>query len=127
MNNNGLISFGRSVGSFIPTVVPKPDDRQLIAPFWADVDTNNRSFEINNTVWYRETSDPALLNKAVQQIQMAFINHPNFLPTFLFIATWDEVRHFGGNTYTVRLSIPVCTMHNYPVCAHAQQGRVVGL
>lgn len=105
MNNNGLISFGRSVGTYIPTPLPKSDDRQLIAPLWADVDTNDRSGEIDNSVWYRSTSDPALLNKAMQQIQRAFINHPNFSPTFLFIATWVEVRHFGGNSDTVSMYV----------------------
>ena len=65
---------------------PLSGDLQLIAPYWADVDTRG-----TGSVWYRQTTDTQLLARARDEIRAAFINQGSFNPTSLFIATWDHV------------------------------------
>ena len=96
VNNNGVISFQRAVSQFTPDSFPLPGDLQLIAPYWADVDTRG-----TGTVWYRETTEQALLDRAASDIQAAFISQGSFAPTYLFIATWDHVGYFDSQTNLV--------------------------
>ena len=97
VNNNGAISFLEGVSQHTPDPFPLFGARPLIAPYWADVDTRG-----TGTVWYRETTDPLLLARAMDEIQTAFISQGSFSPTFLFIATWDRVGYFDSNTDRVR-------------------------
>ena len=97
VNNNGVISFTIAVSAFTPTPFPLPGDFQLIAPYWADVDTRG-----TGAVWYRMTNDTALLNRAMQQIHTAFIDQSGFSPNFLFITTWEAVGYFSHKTDLVR-------------------------
>ena len=95
VNNNGVLSFSTAVSTFTPTAFPLMGDLTLIAPYWADVDTRPRGEgAANNSVWYRMTSDPALLSRARDQVLLAFIDQTDFFPTFVFVATWDEVGYF---------------------------------
>lgn len=89
MNNNGLLSFGQSVPTFTPQSFPLSENLQLIAPFWADVDTRK-----TGTVWFRETNDTATLNRIQGDIQ----NQAEFKPKFAFIATWDGVGYYSLNS-----------------------------
>lgn len=76
---------------------------QIIAPYWADVDTSGSDTSRDpGSVWYRETANADLLQKAKQSISSAFVNHENFVPTYLFIATWDHVGYFSGHTDKVK-------------------------
>ena len=63
----------------------------LIAPFWDDVDI--RRF---GNIFYRETSNATLLQRARDQLQELFPSSGNFTPTTLFIATWDRVAGYEG-------------------------------
>ena len=72
---------------------------QIIAPYWADVDTSGSDTDREpGSVWYRETVNAELLQKAKQSISSAFVNYDNFVPTYLFIATWDHVGYFNEHT-----------------------------
>lgn len=93
MNNNGLLSFDVPVSQFTPQSFPLGDGRMIVAPYWADVDTRG-----TGKVWYRETTEAALLTKAKSEIRAAFINQMFFEPTTLFIATWDHVGYYDSNT-----------------------------
>ena len=93
VNNNGAISFQTPVSQFTPDSFPLSGDLELIAPYWADVDTRG-----TGTVWYRETTEQVLLDRAESDIQAAFISQGNFVPTYLFIATWDRVGYFNRRT-----------------------------
>ena len=42
VNNNGNVTFSGPLFSFTPQPIPAAD-RPMIAPYWADVDTRNRS------------------------------------------------------------------------------------
>ena len=97
VNNNGVISFQRAVTRF--TSIPFPlnddvltEDLELIAPYWADVDTRGAG-----TVWYRETDNLELRTRAAGDIRTAF-NQSTFLPMQLFIATWERVGYFSQHT-----------------------------
>lgn len=63
----------------------------MIIPFWADVNT---AIDDGN-VYYRESFDNALLQKAVHDIKSSFPNLPSVTLDWLFIATWDKVSFFG--------------------------------
>ena len=93
VNNNGIISFDGAVSSFTPESFPLQNNRALIAPYWADVDTRG-----TGTVYYRESQDTDLLRRARDDIFMAFSGRIRFQPVFLFIATWDRVGYFSRQT-----------------------------
>ena len=81
------------IGQFTPQSFPLGDGRQVIAPFWGDVDTTG-----TGSVWYRETLDESLLIRARNEIRAAFVNQMSFEPTVLFIATWDHVGYYSSHT-----------------------------
>lgn len=70
VNNNGNITFGQSNATFTPTALNRVG-RDIIAPFWADVDTRN-----GGTVQY---------GQAVVDGRTAFVT------------TWNNVGYFGGS------------------------------
>ncbi len=90
VNNNGALSFTKGVSQYTPDPFPLTGTLQLIAPFWADVDTRGAG-----TVWYRETTESQLLVRARSEIQAAIANQGSFSPNFLFIATWDHVGYYS--------------------------------
>ncbi len=53
INNNGNISFGTSVPSYLPTGFPSTT-YTMVAPFWGDVDTEP-SFTDGGVVWIKKT------------------------------------------------------------------------
>ena len=101
MNNNGVVSFTSPVGTFTPEPFPLDSSNlgaefQLIAPFWADVDT--RGFSGGN-VSYRQTADPTLLARAQEEIRAAFSpQYASYVPSFLVIATWNKVGYFSSHS-----------------------------
>jgi hypothetical protein len=48
VNNNGNVTFGAPFGTFTPTVLAGSQGLPIIAPFFADVDTNNAASGIVN-------------------------------------------------------------------------------
>ncbi|XP_058846070.1 sushi, nidogen and EGF-like domain-containing protein 1 isoform X3 [Acipenser ruthenus] len=95
VNNNGLVSFLREVSQFTPVAFPIAGDRRVLAPFWSDVD-NRRAGE----VYYRESKDPAILQRATEDIQRYFPEFPEFTATWVLIATWHRVTFFGGSSFS---------------------------
>ena len=75
----------------------------IIAPFWDGVDI--RRF---GNVFYRQTNDTTLLQRARDQLQELFPFSGNFTPTTLFIATWDRVAQRGGGSQVPH----VCMVQN---------------
>ncbi|KAL9985251.1 hypothetical protein ACROYT_G007629 [Oculina patagonica] len=92
VNTNGVISFLVQVSQYTPDTFPLGDNRRLVAPFWADVNTRN-----GGEVFYRETTDPNLLQQATDDVTAAFVDQRKFKATWLFIATWYEVAFFGAS------------------------------
>ena len=88
LDNNGVLRIDDdsvALGPILGMTIP------LIAPYYADVDTRPRSTgNGSNSVWYRTTTDPALLKMAM--------GLAGFSPTFLLIITWDEVGYYDQHT-----------------------------
>ena len=100
VNTNGVISFLVQVSQYTPDTFPLDGNRRLVAPFWADVDTRN-----GGDVFYRETTDPSLLQQATDHVTATYVDQQNFRATWLFIATWNEVAFYGAsdiNSFKVR-------------------------
>uniref|UniRef100_A0AAY5JW14 Tectorin alpha n=1 Tax=Esox lucius TaxID=8010 RepID=A0AAY5JW14_ESOLU len=95
VNNNGVISFNVQVSQFTPEAFPLSDSRSFIAPLWADVHNG-----IRGDVYYRESTDPEVLERASQDIRKYFKNLPTFTATSVFIATWHQVTFYGGSQTT---------------------------
>lgn len=62
-----------------------------MAPFWADVDTT-----VAGQIFYRETSDVDLLQRATDDITNTYVDHRKFKATWLLTATWYEVAFYGA-------------------------------
>ena len=80
------------VSQFTPDAFPLGNNRRLVAPFWADVDTR-----VAGQVFYRETVDPGLLQQATDDIRATFVDHRKFKATWLLIATWYNVAFYGAS------------------------------
>lgn len=90
MNTNGLISFQRAYVDWTPQPFPLHSIVPLIAPFWDDVDIQQ-----SGAIHYRETADSTMLERAHNLIHGAFTTAANFMPTNIFIATWDHAPGFN--------------------------------
>ena len=99
MNNNGHLSFAEPYSTFIPEELPD-DDVFLVAMFWADIDTRP---EDGGLVWYRITTSPDLLQKALSDIQKTYPTVSDL--DYLFIATWDHVGYFSQMTNKVNFVV----------------------
>ena len=81
VNQNGILSFERSI---IERPSPFPaDDIVAIAPFWSEIDFSER-----DQIYYKESSQWCLLEKAHRLVQFSFTSVWNFFPTHIFTATW---------------------------------------
>ena len=92
MGDNGIISLGNSFNSWIPRSLPI-NNFQFIAPYWADVDLRG-----TGNVFYRQTRDPTLLARVINEIRAAFPMSENVIVINLLIATWDAVGYYSRNT-----------------------------
>ena len=99
MNNNGHLSFVMPYGSYTPEGLPVLDVF-LVAMFWADVDTRP---EDGGLVWYRITTSPDLLQRALSDIQKTYPTVSDL--DYLFIATWDHIGYFNGMTDKVNFVV----------------------
>lgn len=91
INNNGNVSFSGPFSSFTSTGFPVAGF-DMLAPFWADVDTRNQTDNPDtNLVWHRQ------------------IDLDSNGSTDLFAVTWDSVGWFSGqngerNTFQLVIS-----------------------
>ncbi|XP_013419198.1 sushi domain-containing protein 2 [Lingula anatina] len=96
VNTNGALSFLGTVSTYTPQAFPLDSNRRLIAPFWADVDTT----ENHGRVFYRQTTDLSILNRATSDIRAAFVSQSKFTASWAFVCTYDDVTYFGGSSIT---------------------------
>ena len=93
------------VSQYTPDAFPLGDNRRLVAPFWADADTT-----VAGDVFYRETTDPNLLQQATNDITATFVDQRKFKATWLLIATWYKVAFYGAtgiNTEKVKKYVTI--------------------
>lgn len=107
VNTNGVISFLVQVSQYTPKTFPLDGNRRLVAPFWADVDTRK-----GGDVFYRETTDPNLLQQATDHVTSTYVDQQNFRATWLFIATWNEVAFFGASNSNL-FKVGTLDLHYY--------------
>ena len=104
-----MISFTAPVIRFTPDPFPIRG-RFLIAPFWADVDTRGIG-----KIYFKETTDDDLLNKANDVIQDATLQAAGlsrFKPSWMLIATWYKVGYFSSHTDQVGIWLAICSYIN---------------
>lgn len=91
VNNNGHLSFDYEVPVYLPTL--RLGSRyKLIAAFLSDIDTSAAG-----SVYYRQTQDENLLERASSDVKGHFQGYQDFKATSLFIATWEDVGYFPAN------------------------------
>ena len=112
VNTNGILSFQSAFTYSTIRMFPLSVNISLIAPFWGDVDITRFG-----NIFYRETSNATLLQRAQDQLQGLFPSSGNFTPTTLFIATWDRVAEF----------VEFLTIGEPPAQVHAFADTIVGL
>ena len=91
VNSNGVLSLGNTGFSQFRTRPFPFHSPPLIAPFWADFDPR-----VEGHISYRQTNDSALL-QVIHLLVMDLDDEDfvSFVPTNLFIATWDKVPPFA--------------------------------
>lgn len=90
INNNGNLTFDAPVSAYTPAGFPITTP--MIAPFWADVDTRNRSGADTNLVWHQTFGSAG--------------NH-------VFVVTWDAVGwYFNNNSPTNTFQVAIAENPN---------------
>ncbi|XP_054860582.1 alpha-tectorin-like [Amphiprion ocellaris] len=88
VNHNGDLTFNAPWYSYIPQRFPMYGSRDIIAPFWTDIDIR-RNGQIN----YTQYTNGTVLQQATQDINTYF-PELNFTATLVFVATWYQVPYF---------------------------------
>ncbi|XP_029102555.1 alpha-tectorin [Scleropages formosus] len=88
VNNNGDLTFDSAWYSYIPYHFPAFGSKDIIAPFWTDLDTRG-----HGVVSYRQVTSGSVLQQATNDINQYF-PQLSFTATWVFIATWDRVAYF---------------------------------
>ena len=120
VNTNGGMTFtGRYSGNNnSPFPIPNNDD-PIIAPWYADC----RSDKENSQIYFRETTDQAILDIIDQEIQAASCINFYFEAKWAFVITWWEMTFFGANdegktklnTFQLVLVLDVTEQHSFAI------------
>ena len=101
VGTNGYFSFGTRQTVYSPSLFsPTSTPNYLVAPFWADIDTNvhgSISYEVHNTS--AGSSSTALLNRV-----STFISNQQstqFSGTWMLVASWYQVSPVDGTSSVV--------------------------
>ena len=101
VNNNGALSFINGSLTYTPQKFPLNNSVPVIAPFWADIDTQG----IGN-VWYRETTDQDIVLKVRDIVLDAFPSTSSGFTAaeLIFIGTWERVGYFNFDSKTNKVA-----------------------
>ncbi|XP_038143445.1 sushi, nidogen and EGF-like domain-containing protein 1 [Cyprinodon tularosa] len=88
VNNNGHLTFEAPWYSYIPLQFPMDESRDIIAPYWTDID--NRE---SGNIYYVQYTSGSILQQVTQDINLYF-PELNFHASWIFIATWHKVPYF---------------------------------
>ncbi|XP_067432556.1 alpha-tectorin-like [Thunnus thynnus] len=91
VNHNGHLTFRAPWSSYIPESFPIYGSRDIIAPFWTDLD--NRK---TGQVYYNQYTSGSVLQQATWDINKYF-PRLNFHAKWVFVATWYEVAYFPNS------------------------------
>ena len=90
VNLNSALSFRQQFNERVPRPFPLTNHK-LISAYWEVFDTARLG-----TVYYRNTTDPTLLRRAQLFLRDIFPSARDFSPSYLVIATWDNVPRTGA-------------------------------
>uniref|UniRef100_A0A3P8PHF4 NIDO domain-containing protein n=1 Tax=Astatotilapia calliptera TaxID=8154 RepID=A0A3P8PHF4_ASTCA len=102
---NGHLTFDASWSSYTPQLFPMYGSRDIIAPFWTDLD--NR---VNGQIYYKQYTSGSVLQQATQDINQYFPGL-NFNANWVFVATWFEVAYYptsGTVSQLPKFGIKLC-------------------
>ncbi|XP_072026699.1 protein mesh-like [Amphiura filiformis] len=100
VNTNGVVSFIDPVRQYTPDAFPLSDNRPLIAPFWADVNTREGGTNSYREV-VRTSASEAIFQDMDTIIRSQFVDQSAFSGISMFIATWDQVAFFGTSNPSI--------------------------
>ncbi|XP_038143525.1 uncharacterized protein LOC119785151 [Cyprinodon tularosa] len=89
VNNNGHLTFEAAWSRYIPLQFPMDQSRDIIAPYWADID--NRE---SGNIYYVQHTTGSILQQVTQDINLYF-PELNFHANWIFIATWHKVPYYS--------------------------------
>jgi len=90
-----VVSFGASYSNYVSATFPlSSSDPSLIALFWDD-----HYIRRSGSVFYRFSQEQSLLDVLSARVSAAF--DTPFIPSTLFITTWDQVRRSRRTTMVV--------------------------
>uniref|UniRef100_A0A668AZ10 Si:ch73-329n5.2 n=1 Tax=Myripristis murdjan TaxID=586833 RepID=A0A668AZ10_9TELE len=115
VNNNGHLTFDAAWHRYVPYRFPGNASRDLIAPFWTDLD--NRQ---NGQVLYNQYTSGSVLQRATQDINTYFPNL-NFVANWIFVATWYEVAYFPTSGTVSQLNPYSFVLMNYGTIAQTSR------
>uniref|UniRef100_A0A8D3B7F2 Alpha-tectorin-like n=1 Tax=Scophthalmus maximus TaxID=52904 RepID=A0A8D3B7F2_SCOMX len=98
VNHNGHLTFANTWSSYSPQRFPLHGTRDIIAPFWTDLD-NRRTGQI----FYNQYTSGSVLQQATRDIN-AYFPTLRFNANWVFVATWYQVAYFptSGTRTTVQ-------------------------
>ncbi|KAA0724935.1 Alpha-tectorin Precursor [Triplophysa tibetana] len=106
VNNNGHLTFDGAWSSFSPYPFPAYGGKDIIAPFWTDID--NRG---NGVISYQQYTSGDVLTQATQDINQYFPDL-SFSASWVFVATWDRVAYYPQSGTNIRRE--TCTISGDP-------------
>ncbi|XP_059181103.1 alpha-tectorin-like [Centropristis striata] len=89
VNHNGHLTFSNSWSRYTAQRFPLHGTRDLIAPFWTDID--NRG---NGQINYQQYTSGSVLQRATQDINQYFPGL-TFSANWVLVATWYEVAYYS--------------------------------
>ncbi|KAM9425858.1 IgGFc-binding protein-like [Pholidichthys leucotaenia] len=91
VNHNGHLTFTSPLSAHTPDRFPLHGSRDIIAPFWTDLD--NREM---GQILYNQYTSGSVLQQATQDINTYFPSI-NFNAEWVFVATWYEVAYYPNS------------------------------
>ena len=119
VNNNGDVSFNEPFSYYLPEPFPTQWGIPIIAPFWADSDTQ---CEGAGDVFYRETFTDSIRAKVANEIQSSLFLSSVFYPSSVVIVTWYRIKHFycffnfNNKVKTLNCTLLVSLVNHHAQC-----------
>ncbi|KAI0242219.1 Sushi, nidogen and EGF-like domain-containing protein 1 [Lamellibrachia satsuma] len=90
VNTNGMVSF--IWDTMVLFGIPEANEC-VIVPFYVDMDTTKN----NGRVYYRQTTNPAILRRAKRDVKRSFSGASTFNPDWVLIASFNRLTYVSGS------------------------------
>uniref|UniRef100_A0A3B5KSF1 NIDO domain-containing protein n=1 Tax=Xiphophorus couchianus TaxID=32473 RepID=A0A3B5KSF1_9TELE len=104
---NRHLTFDAPLSNYTPQQFPMNGTRDIIAPFWADLDNRD-----NGNIYYVQNTSGSLVQQVTQDINRYFPGL-NFQANWIFIATWHEVAYYPKSGTQTTLQAVLTTNGHY--------------